>query len=251
MTQTTHAITAEATAVLDCDTTSEPSHSQSEIIAYANPSDLCQGPWVLYKCEESDWYMSTFRTYFEEWQPLSFLKSQKPLPGRSPLRQVHYADDLGDDAASPAVEAVVMETRSTTLTEPRALQPQPPQKEDVFGPCGHAITVGSVSSEEAAIGRLVGCGAHRRDGLLADCRLAAAEELRAGGGFVAGGDARARSVTDWAKTGWPAAWGAEVRLTEADGKSWFLDTGETAVPCEYRGERRSLFGLWDDDDDGA
>ena len=44
---------------------------------------------MLYKCEESDYYMSAFRGYFEEWQPMSFLKSQKPLPGRSGLCQVH------------------------------------------------------------------------------------------------------------------------------------------------------------------
>lgn len=249
MTDTPNITDAEATAAPDYNTTSEPSHSQSENISYASTSDLCQGAWLLYKCKESDWYMRTFRDYFEEWQPLSFLKSRKPLPGRSPLRQVYSSNELSDDEASPVTEAVVVEARHTQPREPRALQARAPKSEDVLGPCGHFITAWSVSSEEEAIETFTGCGRHRRDGLLADCRLAALDEFRADGGFKAGGDGRAKSVTDWVKTAWPAAWGAEVRLTEADGASCFLDTGETAVPCEYRGERRDSSSLWDEDDE--
>jgi hypothetical protein len=205
----------------------------------------------LYKCEDNDWYMDAFRSYFEEWHPLSFLKSRRPLPGRSPLRQVQSSNDLSDDngEASPAAKAVIVEADHTRQREPRALQSQAPKSEDILGPCGHPITVGNVSCEEQAIGKFTSCGRHRRNGLLADCCLAAVDEFRADGSFRAGGDGRAKSVTDWVKTAWPAAWGAEIRLTEADGTSCFLDTGETAVPSEYRGERRGSSSLWDDDDD--
>ncbi|KUI59966.1 hypothetical protein VP1G_07202 [Cytospora mali] len=280
-------IVADATADHQYHTTSEPSHSQNDCtttmdeewgdktLLYASPSDLCQGPWMLYKCEENDWYLSAFRTYFEEWVPMRYPKSRRPLSGRSPLHQVHSTSDLADDEASPVVETAVeaaVEARHT-WSETSSIQAQLPtnepahtpdmidtdrrqgatqpnaKNEDIFGPCGHLITIGSVSHEEQAIEKLSGCGAHRRNGLLADCRQTALDELRVEGSLRAGGDARAKSVTDWVKTAWPAAWGAEVRLTEADGKSCFLDSGETAVPREYRGEKRSAYRLWDEDDE--
>ncbi|KUI66937.1 hypothetical protein VM1G_02454 [Cytospora mali] len=275
-------IEAETTADHRYYKTSEPSHSQSDgtttmdeewddkIISYASPSDLCQGPWMLYKCEENEWYLGAFRNYFEEWVPMRYLKSRRPLSGRSPLRQVHSTNDLNDDEVSPIFETAVeaRHTRSETPsiqghtptnepaataemidadTRQSATQPKS-RNEDILGPCGHLVTIGTVSHEEQAIEKLSGCGTHRRNGLLADCRQTALDELRAEGSLRAGGDARAKSVTDWVRTAWPAAWGAEVRLTEADGKSCFLDSGETAVPCEYRGEKRSSSSLWDDGD---
>lgn len=235
-------------------TGSEPSHSQShdntttsnEGVAetsYADRSDLCQGAWLLYKYQESDWHARSFWDYFEESMSPPFTNSQKSRSGRSPLHQVSSIDDYSDDEASLVTEATTDLDPSEGATQPKA------KDEQVFGPCGHQIDMGVVSHQEQAIEKFLGCGEDRRDGLLADCRLAAVEELRADGSLKVGGDSRARDATDWVRTAWPAAWGAEVRLTDADGKDCFLDTGETAVPREYRGERRSACGVWDDDDE--
>ena len=126
------------------------------------------------------------------------------------------------------------ERRGTPPTEPPALQPQPPQREEVVGTCGYVITVGTVSSSEEAIEKFINCGTHRRDGLLADCRLAAVEEFRAVGGFVAGGEARAKRATDWVKTDWP-------RLTGRAG-SWI--PGRRPVrPSTGGREGRPVYGM--------
>lgn len=216
--------------------------------------------------------MSAFRDYFDEWLPMSFCKTRKSLRGGAQLRQVHSIDDLCDDKTSPKDETAAevghgqsegpLEsheqltahrlTGTPGITEvdssQGAIQPKA-KSENILGPCGHLITTGTIYHQNEAIERLLGCEDHRRNGLLADCRKSAVEELHADGSLKAGGDTRAKKVTNWVKTAWPAAWGAEVRLTEADGSTCFLDTGETAVPCEYRGETRVCSGIWDDDDE--
>ncbi|ROW03835.1 hypothetical protein VPNG_07265 [Cytospora leucostoma] len=152
-------------------------------------------------------------------------------------------DDYSDHEASLITEATTYLDDNQDDTQPKA------KHEQISGPCGHQVHMGVVSHQEQAVEKFLGCVENRRNGLLADCRLAAIEELHADGSLKAGGDSWGKNVTDWVKTAWPAAWGAEVRLTDADGKDCFLDTGETAVPREYRGERRSSCGLWDDDDE--
>lgn len=62
-------------------------------------------------------------------------------------------------------------------------------------------------------------------------------------------DRTGSSAMDWVATAWrpTRAWGPTVRLTRPDGSSWYLDTGETVPPKEYRG--RIVLSSWADDDD--
>ena len=258
---------------MDDDDSSVEGHSDEGVkaIHYARPSDLCRGAWMLFKCEESDWHLSAFLEYFAEGMPPRFPAPQKGLTQRSPLSQAQSINDLSDDEDLSMIDAAEVITLLSKVPHGSQAEVFPHERattaevtktssnhgaaehminrEDFAGPCGHIRTIGPVNHEEQAVEKLLCCGIHRRDGLLADCRLAAVEELRAEGSLKAGGDARARRAEDWVRTAWPAAWGVEARLTEPDGRSCFLDTGETAVPREYRGEKNSSANLWEDDDE--
>lgn len=80
----------------DCAPSCEEAYGEGDI-AYAAPSDLCQGVCLLYKADEGFWYSNSYFDYFQEVIPPPFQKQCSISFKPSRLRQVQSLEDMEKD----------------------------------------------------------------------------------------------------------------------------------------------------------